>query len=365
MRTLITILDNITETSMPFNEFVLYRANKYKDQRHVLIICGKKNPLPEVRIPKELKIVYAKRKLSDIRAKIKAEINECTETGSEYAIHLQQVNSALLAQLAMLGTSFRKKTLFTVHSTFSGYLLHNKIRSFLNACMARYITCVSNASYDNYPKLIKRIKKDRILCIQNGVDLERIDSIIDRDDRKPKDHVEFAYVARMIPIKNHNYLLDVIKKADHRAKFLFIGAEDEQGNIRKRIESEGLAGRVELTGLIPRNEVFRRLQNADVYISSSTLEGLPISVLEAMYAGLPAILSDIRQHAEVAGDTDLISIIPLEENKWVREINRYTQMPEEQRRSIGMKSMEYVYNAFSLDRMHKEYDKIYDKLMKA
>ena len=38
MRVLITILDNTTETSMPFNEFVLYRANHYPNEKQVLII---------------------------------------------------------------------------------------------------------------------------------------------------------------------------------------------------------------------------------------------------------------------------------------------------------------------------------------
>lgn len=53
---LITILDCITETSMPFNEFVLYRANHFKDERQILSICNNQGYLPKVEIPENLDI---------------------------------------------------------------------------------------------------------------------------------------------------------------------------------------------------------------------------------------------------------------------------------------------------------------------
>ena len=78
----------------------------------------------------------------------------------------------------MLGTGFRKKTIFTVHSTFSGYALHNKIQSYFNGVMARYVACVSEASYAKYPKSLKQKKVDQIFAIRNGVDVDRIDGVL-------------------------------------------------------------------------------------------------------------------------------------------------------------------------------------------
>ena len=57
-KVVITILDSITETSMPFNEFVLWRANHFKDERQVLIICNNQGYLPKVDIPDNLEIKY-------------------------------------------------------------------------------------------------------------------------------------------------------------------------------------------------------------------------------------------------------------------------------------------------------------------
>ena len=359
MKIIITILDSIAETSMPFNEFVLYRANHVKDERQILVVCNKLRPLPKVDIPENLEIKYIGSNPLKWRKKLCSILSNYGN--NLYAIHLHQAGPSMKILLAMIGTGFRKKVVFTIHSTFTGYKLHNKIRSYIDGLLSRYVVCCSNASYANYPQSLKRLKGDRVIPIQNGVDTDRIDRILEGKEQCAHDEVVFAYVARMIPLKNHGFLIDVAKRTSQRAKFLLIGKEDQR--VINRIKNEELEGRFEVTGLIPRNEVFERLKNADVYLSTSTLEGLPVSVLEGMYAGMPAVLSDIPQHREVAMDKDFLLTLPFDEERWVNEINRFSGMSKDQLKALGKKSRAYVKENFSLAAMHKKYDEIYTKLM--
>lgn len=361
MKTIITILDSIAETSMPFNEFVLYRANHFKDERQHLIICNEQKTLPNVEIPCNLKIEYIGKNMFRWRKQLRHILSKYEKKNEPYAVHLHQAGPSMKILLEMIGTGFRKKVVFTVHSTFSGYPFHNKVRSYIDGLMAKYVVCCSMSSYYNYPKSLKRMKGDRVTGIQNGVDTERIDSITCNVKTKSVDNVVFAYVARMVAVKNHGFLIDVAKQTSPRAKFLLIGKEDK--SVVQRIIAEGLEEKFEITGLIPRNEVFEKLKNADVYLSTSTLEGLPVSVLEGMYTGMPAVLSDIPQHREVASDKDFVSILPFDEDNWVKEINRFAGMPREQLITLGDKSRVYVKENFSLAAMHKRYDEIYKKLM--
>ena len=357
MRALITILDSTTETSMPFNEFVLYRGRHYTEEKQIVIICGPEGNLPSAEIPDGVDIVYAGRKPWRIRKTIRRTLSELNRQRIPYVIHMHQVQSGFLAELAMCGTGFRKKVLFTVHSTFSGYKLHNKFMSFVNCLLAQRITCVSHVSLQAYPKLIRRIKGTRMQAIQNGVDIERIDKALSLARRTAHDHVRFICVARLIPVKNHAFLIDVLSRCSASIRFVFVGEEDPERAIRKRAGKLGVAERVTFTGLIPRDEVFEQLWDSDFYISASRLEGLPVSVLEAMCCGLPCVLSDIPQHREVAeGEAALIA---LDTEKWASELNRLAKLPHAEREERAARVRQYVTDNFSLESMHKEYDSVY------
>ena len=360
-KVIITILDGIKETSMPFNEFVLWRANHFKDELQHLIICNNEEPLPKVKIPDNLRIEYIGRNVLSWRHSITKILKKYDEENIRYAIHLHQAGPSMKILLLMMGTGFNNKVVFTVHNSFTGYPFHNKIRSYIDGCMANYVVCCGKTAYAAYPQSIKRIKGDNVSFIQNGVDTERIDSILNSVEKKSNERLSFAYVARMVPVKNHNFLIDVVKRISLQAEFLLIGKSDSE--IVNRIKNEGLSEKLDVVGLIPRNEVFERLANSDVYISTSTLEGLPVSVLEGMYVGMPAILSDIPQHREVADNEEFVSIVPLDEDLWIKEINKYSKMSKEQLKELGAKSRAYVKERFSLVAMHKKYDDIYKKLI--
>lgn len=364
MKTIITILDGITETSMPFNEFTIYRANAFHNEKNILIIFGTKKKLPKVQIPDSLKIYYADSNINKLKNIVKKVIlNETDKDG--YVIHLHQVKSGFATQLALLFTKYKKYTVFTVHSTYPGYSIHNKILSISTAVFSKYITCVSNTSYEKYPKIIKIIKKDRIVAIQNGVDTKRIDSRKRSSEYDNHKEVIFAYVARIIPIKNQDFLINVIKNTKSNTKFVFIGNDDSTYAkiFKEKCRQNKIEDRITITGLISRSEVYDYLQKSDVYISTSRLEGMPISVLEAAYIGLPLIISDIQQHRELAKNEKNISILPFDTDSWISEINLYASMPIKERKKIGASCKKYVYENYSLDKMHNNYTNLYEKIL--
>ncbi|MBD5095966.1 MAG: glycosyltransferase family 4 protein [Lachnospiraceae bacterium] len=363
----ITVLDSITETSMPFNEFVLYRAVNYKNELHIVLVCELDTVMPEMQIPENVRIYNLPKNTFVIRKTVIKLIKKLQNNNIPYIIHLHQPQSAFWFNISMFGTHIRKKVLFTVHSTFTGYAVHNKILSAFNSLCSYKVTCVSKSSYNGYSKILKKIKGEYILPIQNGTDLERIDNVlklntqINSDEHKYK---RFIYVARMVEIKNHDFLLDVISKINGDAKFIFIGAEDAKGEIRKKAEELGLKEKVEFVGLIPRNDVYKYLESADVYISPSKLEGLPISVLEAMYIGLPVVLSDIEPHKEIAEYTEAVRILPLEDiNAWVAAIDEYIKKQHTDLIDIGKKSKMCVEKEFSLKTMHQQYSVLYEEIL--
>ena len=361
---LITVTDGATVSSMSFNEIFLYRMDHRKGEKEILISC---RPIPQsLKTMCNSKVELYELGFSPvkIRLALQAIRKHCKEQGENFVVHMHFPRSAVITLLATIGTGVWKHTLFTEHSTFSGYRLHNKVLSFLCALMAERVTCVSEASFRAYPSLIRRLKKERMTGIPNGADLERIDKEIGGTaSMKATDGtVWFAYVANIRPLKNHGFLLEVLRELPPHIHLLFVGVEDSERTVSRQAERMGLAERVKFTGLVPRDEVFKTVLGADVYTSPSTVEGIGIATLEAMYCGLPAVLSDIPPHREIARGTDCISVLPLEKDAWVREIGRYAAMSGEERERLGRQCRRHVEQNFSLERMHRAYDEIYAEL---
>lgn len=365
MRAIITVLDSINPTTMPYNEFILFRNEHYSDEKQILLLTGNEIIIPEEQIPKSLEIYKVGKNPFRIRKVLKALLRSFQEENMQYVIHLHSIRGSFSVLLAGVGLSIRKHCIYTIHSTFYGYRVHNKVLSAFNAIMANYVTCVSKTSYEAFPRIIRQMKKTHMMPLQNGVNTERIDKILNRyneEGQKTQDCIKFVYVARMVPLKNHKFLIDVIDQviADN-VKFIFIG-EEEDVSVKKYAQEKGVVDRIEFTGLLPREQVYSILSTADVYMSSSTLEGLPVSVLEGMYCGLPALLSDIPQHKELAGKEPGIRVLKCAINEWIEAIAEFVLIPEKTRKAMGKNCKDYVKKQFSLEGMHRKYDNIYEKV---
>lgn len=362
----ITILDNLSETSMPWNEFVLYRHKHNPELKQYVIVCDSKKDSHN--IPDGLDVTFTGFQAKKIRQAMKRILSECEAQNRDYVIHLHQTKSAVFYNIATCLKGYSKKTLFTVHNQFMAYDLKNKICSVLCALRAKNVTCVSDAAFAAYPVFVKKIKAGRITSIENGVDIERIDNVLKSFTFDSKENTvrRFVYVARMIPVKNHRFILDVFSKIQADWEMVFIGAEDADGEIRSKVNSdENLKKHVVFTGPISRNDVFKRLKQSDVYISPSKVEGLPVSVMEAMSTGLPVILSDIQPHCELkkGENAETIDVLPLDLNLWVEKINAYLAADNGALSQKGAGCRRIAEEFFSLDAMHKKYYAEYEKLL--
>lgn len=363
MIAIITVLDSISHTTMPYNEFIMYRDSVYENEKQIVFLTGNEIAIPEENIPNSLEIHRVGKNPFKIRREIIKVKKELSKKNIKCVIHLHSIRGSFSTLLSLIGTRLRVNTVYTIHSTYSGYKAHNKILSVFDALLSNYVTFVSDTSYSAFPNIIKKIKKGRLRVIHNGVNTDRIDrSVKNKADTRLSEGIICVYVARIIPLKNHIFLVELLKKLNRNVKFVFVGLE-EIPSAREKAIALGVDDRIVFTGLISREEVYNILLNADLYISSSTLEGLPVSVLEGMYCGLPVIMSNIPQHREVAIGSEGAKLLDLEIDEWSKEINSFASIPMDIRKEMGEKCKAHVYNNFSLSKMHEKYDMLYEKII--
>ena len=118
----------------------------------------------------------------------------------------------------------------------------------------------------------------------------------------PTGHWKGVAVGRLATQKNYPYLLEGVRRAGCPVKVDIYGIGPELESLQQLITA-GSNDKVELKLLHSR--ISDIINDYHFFIMSSIFEGQPVSLLEAMAAGLPVLLSDIPVLREVAGNAGL------------------------------------------------------------
>lgn len=158
-----------------------------------------------------------------------------------------------------------------------------------------------------------RFSEQRLTYIPNGIDVERFEKPPDEallaDLRIPRDRPIVGTVATLRPEKNIGRLLRAFADVSRRlpATLVVVGDGSEQAMLEAQSEAMGLTGAVIFTGAL--EDPARILGAFDIFAVSSDTEQMPISVLEAMAAGLPIASVDVGDVRDMVADENTPFIV--------------------------------------------------------
>lgn len=114
------------------------------------------------------------------------------------------------------------------------------------------------------------------------------------------------YLGRIVPEKGLHYLIEAYKNINTNIKLIIAGGSshtDDYGNeVRKLAQKDN---RIVFVGFVQGLELEELFSNAYIYVLPSDLEGMPISLLEAMSYGNCCLVSDIPENTEVVEEKAL------------------------------------------------------------
>ncbi|RLD04579.1 MAG: hypothetical protein DRI56_11025 [Chloroflexota bacterium] len=132
--------------------------------------------------------------------------------------------------------------------------------------------------------------------IPNGIDLTpfmNINQPIPRHELGfTEEDVVFVYAGRVSTVKNLSLLLNAFSgmaQNEPRGKLLLVGDGPEMKDIKAQVRYMKLEKKVCFTGLVPYQQIPRYLASANIFVTASTSEIHPLSVIEAQAAGLPVL----------------------------------------------------------------------------
>lgn len=141
------------------------------------------------------------------------------------------------------------------------------------------------------------VSMHNVVVVPNGVDLRRfLEATPEPWPRQAlgltPDDVVLIYVGRLGPEKNLPFLLRAFRGVAAmypQVHLVLVGDGPERENLEDRVRDMGLGQRVHFVGKVPYDEVPRYLVMADAFVTASVTEVHPLSVIEAMAAGLPVV----------------------------------------------------------------------------
>ncbi len=280
-------------------------------------------------------------------------------------VHTPHASVLLPMTLSLCGLfwKLRPSTVHTIQNSFESFQLRHKLMFIPGFAFFRKLVFCSNASYQSFPAFFKWLGRDRMHVVQNAVDLSRLDRSSKAVDGRKNGHFTIVTVG-LIQIKNPLTMLEAFRQSHNQvSKLVVLGQGNQKPLVDATAKESGLQERVEMTGLISRDKVFEHYTAADLFVSASRGEGLPVAVLEAMACHCPVILSDIPPHREIADGIDFIPLIePDDAEGFARQIERIREMSNSDRAELGQKCRDLVEERFSLHVMHQGYQKIYGQI---
>lgn len=281
--------------------------------------------------------------------------------------HAPQTGALLMLGLVMRPRRRRlwRKVVYTVHDSYHDYKFRNKTLMLPPLATFRRVVFCGHAAYDSYPRLWKRLVGRRARVVQNAADLDRVDRAVSAVSPRDDATFEIVSVGRLEEVKDPLTLLSAFRRiGDERSRLTFVGAGSLEGRLAHEIDELQLRDRVELAGLIPRDDVFTRFAQADLFVSTSRGEGLPVALIEVMATGCPVVLSDIPPHREVVDGADFIPLVRTgDADGFAREIERFRSMSPEARSAIGFEGQKLVRSRFGLPRMRAGYETVYQEIV--
>lgn len=210
----------------------------------------------------------------------------------------------------------------------------------------------------------QKINARKIKVIWNGIDVDLFHNGSGNNETRKQlnltDKTVIGSVARLSEEKDQKNLLsafEIVKSAIPDAFLLFVGDGPMREDIELEINRKNLSNDVHITGFV--QDVRKYLGSMDLFVLSSKREGLPLSILEAMAAGLPVVATDVGGNHEVIVNGKTGLLVPSGDSAALADaiIDVFSKI--ETLKRLGESGRNLVTAKFDLKKMVKEYEAVY------
>lgn len=209
-------------------------------------------------------------------------------------------------------------------------------------CAKRNCTTISCSKGEN-DETLKLTR--RAVYVSNGINISELQSML--DNVKKQNHPFTVFTIGRINYQKNPDTFNKIASLLPNIRFLWIG----DGELRDHLTSSN----IEITGWLDRKSALQRAANGDAFLLTSLWEGLPMSLLEAMYMKKPCVVSNVIGNRNVILD-EKNGYVCSNTDEYVKAIDNIRQ---EDTSSMTERAYQDIIEEYNTKVMAKKYSDIY------
>lgn len=252
-------------------------------------------------------------------------------------------------------------------TTCHGFFKRRLIRRLL-PCWGRRTVAISDAVREHLVNKMK-VPKAKIELLYNGIDINLVKKEYSKQDLD-KIRKEFnlasdlvvGITARLSSVKGHIYLLRAIsriKEVFPDVQLLIVGS----GKSRYETKLHRMCKKLNIDRNVifqpGMQDVYKALSVMDVFVLPSVQEGLGLSLLEALSAGLPVVASNVGGIYSVIRDEENGLLVPPKDDKALAEAIIRLLKNKDYAKALGQKGIQVIREQFTLDKMIERMEEFY------
>ena len=255
------------------------------------------------------------------------------------------------------------RMVFTEHGRLSDARPSVKRRA-ANVFFSRFADRVFAVSEDLRRHLVEEgFRPDAVNVIYNGIDLNvrgngGASGRIRERFNLPPSALIIGSVGRLDPVKDIGTLISATAEVSrsHPAELIIIGDGPDRARLERAAADSGIGAHVHFLGF--RSDAREWLSACDVYVNCSVSEGVSLTILEAMAAGLPIIATRVGGTPEILDSTCGILVPARAPQALAAALVQLAGDPQ-RRAQLGCAARWRVEERFTLDRMIQQYCDVY------
>ncbi|HPG41015.1 MAG TPA: glycosyltransferase family 4 protein [bacterium] len=236
------------------------------------------------------------------------------------------------------------------------------------ALLANRIIAISPMQFYDLAKKYKIAPVKKFVIVKLGLELDRFLNIEKNNRLKetlgiPAQDILIGVIGRMVPTKNHLMVIRVLKNlhdAGFKAHLYIAGDGEERYKLEKLRDELNLQPWIHFPGWVV--DIEHIYAGIDLLAQTSTTEGTPFTVIEAMAAGVPVAATNVGGVADMLLDDENGLLCRSRDDREMAEKIKSLFKQPEQINKMTQRARKFVIDNYSYKRLISDLDQLYTRL---